>query len=170
MAFAHKVKTQGVTAARLAGTVTHRQERRSKAGNRFAFVGFSDASGQFESICFSDTLNAARELLEPGKSVLIRVEAELDGEEVKLRLQSVEALDEAAKSIVQGVQIFVRDAVAADSIAKRLQRGGRAPALLTLITDSGREVDISLGQNFVITPQIRGALKATNGVVDVVEL
>jgi DNA polymerase III subunit alpha len=84
---------------------------------------------------------AARELLEPGKSVLLRVEAELDGEEVKLRLQNVEALDEAAKTIVQGVQIFVRDAVA-----------------------------ISLGQNFVVTPQIRGALKATNGVVDVVEL
>ncbi len=169
-AFAHKVKTQGATAARLAGTVTAKQERRSKAGNRFAFVGFSDASGQFETVCFADTLNAARDLLEPGKSVLIRVEADLDGEEVKLRLQGVEALDAAAKAVVQGVQIFVRDAVAVDSIAKRLHKGGRAPVLVTLINDSGREIDISLGQNFVITPQIRGALKATNGVVDVVEL
>jgi DNA polymerase III subunit alpha len=168
--FAHKVKSQGATAAKLAGTVTHRQERRSKAGNRFAFVGFSDASGQFEAVCFSDTLNASRELLEPGKSVLIRVEAELDGEEVKLRLQGVESLDAAAKTIVQGVQIFVRDAVPVDSIAKRLQKGGRAPVLVTLITDQGREVDIALGSNYVITPQIRGALKAANGVIDVAEL
>ena len=67
-------------------------------------------TGQFEAICFSDTLNAAREMLEPGTSVIVSVEADVEGEEVKLRLQGVEALDKAAAAVVQGVQIFVRDA------------------------------------------------------------
>ena len=111
--FAHKARNDGAKAARLAATVTHRQERRSKAGNRFAFVGFSDPTGQFEAICFSDTLNAARDLLEPGTSVIASVEADVEGEEVKLRLQGVEALDKAAAAVVQGVQIFVRDAAGA---------------------------------------------------------
>ena len=168
--FAHKAKTEGAKAARIAATVTHRQERRSKAGNRFAFIGFSDPTGQFEAICFSDTLTAARELLEPGTSLIVSVEADVEADEVKLRLQGVEALDKAAAAVVQGVQIFVRDAGPIESISKRLERKGKAPVLLTLITESGREVDVSLGQNFIMTPQIKGALKAVNGVVDVLDL
>ena len=85
-------------------------------------------------------------------------------------MQSVELLDKAAAGIVQGVQVFIRDQAPVPSIAKRLQRGGKAPVVVTLITESGREVDVSLGQSFVVTPQIRGALKATHGVVDVIEL
>ncbi len=168
--FAHKAKTDGTKAARLAATVTHRQERRSKAGNRFAFVGFSDPTGQFEAICFSDTLQAAREMLEPGTSLIVSVEADVEADEVKLRLQGVEALDKAAAAVVQGVQIFVRDAAPIESIAKRLERKGKAPVLLTLITESGREVDVELGKNFIMTPQIKGALKAVNGVVEVLDL
>jgi DNA polymerase III subunit alpha len=168
--FAQKALTGGAKAARLAATVTHKQERRSKAGNRFAFIGFSDPTGQFEAICFSDTLNSAREFLEPGTSVIVSVEADVEGEEVKLRLQGVEALDKAAAAVVQGVQIFVRDAAPIESIAKRLERKGKAPVLITLITEQGREVDIELGKNFVMTPQIKGALKAVNGVVEVLDL
>jgi DNA polymerase III subunit alpha len=168
--FLAKVRSKGVTAARLAATVTQKQERRSKAGNRFAFVAFSDPSGQFETVCFSDTLTAARDLLEPGTSVIIRVEADVDGEDVKLRLQSVEALDKAVAGIVQGVQIFIRDAAPLQSISKRLQKGGKAPVLLTLLQDHGHEVDVSLGQSYIMSPQIRAALKATQGVVDVLEL
>jgi DNA polymerase-3 subunit alpha len=168
--FVEKVKAAGASAARLAATVTHRQERRSRAGNRFAFVGFSDPSGQFEAICFTETLNAARDLLEPGQSVIIRVEAGLEGDDVKLRLQGVEPLEKAAAGAVQGLQIFVRDALPVSSIAKRLQAGGKAPVVVTLITETGREIDISLGSRFVASPQIIGALKAAPGVVDVVDL
>jgi DNA polymerase-3 subunit alpha len=168
--FAEKAKGRGVSAARLAGTVTHRQERRSKAGNRFAFVGFSDASGQFEAICFSDTLTAARDLLEPGKNVILRVEAEVDGEEVKLRLQSVESLEKAAANAVQGIHIYVRDAAPLESISKRLQTGGRAPVKLSYLGPNGRDVAFNLGNSFVVSPQIRGAIKAIPGVVDVQEM
>jgi DNA polymerase III subunit alpha len=64
--FHDKAVNKGASAAKLAGTVIHRQERRSKSGNRFAFVGLSDPTGQYEAICFSDTLAQARDLLEPG--------------------------------------------------------------------------------------------------------
>ena len=168
--FLAKVRAKGMSAAKLAATVTQKQERRSKAGNRFAFVSFSDPTGQFETVCFSDTLTAARDLLEPGTSVIIRVEADVDGEEVKLRLQSVEALDKAVAGIVQGVQIFIRDQAPLESISRRLQKGGKAPVLLTLLGENGHEVDVSLGQSYVMSPQIRAALKATHGVVDVLEL
>ena len=111
-----------------------------------------------------------RELLEPGKAVIARVEADVDGEDVKLRLQGLEVLDKAAAAIVQGIEIFVRDASALESIAKRLTPGGRAPVRLTLLLIQGREVEIGLGEKFAITPQIKGAIKAISGVLDVQDL
>ncbi|MEP6826666.1 MAG: DNA polymerase III subunit alpha, partial [Aestuariivirga sp.] len=88
--FREKAINKGASAARLAGTITYKQERRSKQGNKFAFVGFSDPTGQFEAVVFSDTLAQVRDMLEPGKAVVIRVEAEVEGEDIKLRLQSLE--------------------------------------------------------------------------------
>ena len=166
-AFQQKALAKGATAGKLAGTITHRQERRSKSGNKFAFVGFSDPTGTFEAICFSDTLAAARDLLEPGKAVIAYVECDVEGEEVKLRLQRVEILDKAAATIVQGLTIFVRDVKPLESIALRLGTGGRAPVRMILQLDSGREVELSLGNKFAVTPQIKGAIKAIQGVIDV---
>jgi DNA polymerase-3 subunit alpha len=74
----HEKALKGASAAKLAGTVMYRQERRSKSGNKFAFIGFSDPTGQFEAICFSDTLAVSRDLLEPGKAVIARLEADVD--------------------------------------------------------------------------------------------
>ncbi|MFO0990757.1 MAG: DNA polymerase III subunit alpha [Hyphomicrobiales bacterium] len=168
--FLDKALNKGASAAKLAGTVTHRQERRAKSGTKFAFVGFSDPTGQFEAICFSDTLAVTRDLLEPGKAVIARVEADVEGEEVRLRLQGVEKLDETASAITSGVTIFVRDAVPVESIAKRLTNGGRSPVRIILQTPQGREVDIALGSKFTVTPQVKAAIKAISGVVDVQDL
>jgi DNA polymerase-3 subunit alpha len=168
--FRDKVLTRGATAGKIAGTVMHRQERRSRQGNKFAFVGFSDSSGQFEAVCFSDTLAVSRELLEPGRAVIAQVEADLDGEEVKLRLQSVEALDKAANAVSMGLSVFVRDVAPLDSLAKRLVNGGKSPVRVVLLLEEGREVEIALGNAFTVTPQIKGAIKAIQGVVDVQDL
>ena len=67
-------------AGRLAGIVISARERRSQKGNKFAFAMFSDTTGQFEAVIFSDTLAARGSLLEPGTPVLLMVEAERDGE------------------------------------------------------------------------------------------
>jgi DNA polymerase-3 subunit alpha len=166
----HEKALKGATAAKLAGSVTHRQERRSKSGNKFAFIGFSDPTGQFEAICFSDTLALSRDLLEPGTAVIARVEADVDGEEVKLRLQGVELLDRAATIMTAGLTIFVRDTKPIDSIGQRLANGGKSPVRLILQMEKGREVEIALGSKFTVTPQVKGAIKAIPGVIDVQDL
>ena len=168
--FHDKALKKGASSAKLAGTVTHRQERRSKSGNRFAFVGFSDPTGQFEAICFSDTLAAYRDLLEPGTAVIIRVEADVEAEEVRLRLNGVEVLDKAAANVSQGLRIFVNEAGPLQSIAKRLTNGGRAPVQLVMQLPDRTDVTIALGNKFTVTPQIKAAIKAVNGVLDVHDL
>ena len=57
---------RGATAGRLAGVVVSARERRSQKGNKFAFALFSEPTGQFEAVIFSETLAASRHLLESG--------------------------------------------------------------------------------------------------------
>jgi DNA polymerase-3 subunit alpha len=156
---------KGASAARLIGTVTYKQERRSKSGNRFAFIGFSDPTGQFEAVCFSDTLNGARDLLESGKPLMLRAEADVEGEEVKLRLQGVEPLDAKADNIVMGLRVFVNDAAPLDLIRSRLTNGGKAPVHLVMSLPNRHEVEIALGRKFTVNPKIKAAIKAVPGVV-----
>ncbi len=98
---------RGATAGRLAGVVVNARERRSQKGNKFAFAMFSEPTGQFEAVIFSETLAQSRQLLEPGTAVLINVEGERDGEALKLRAQSIESLDKAAEGVQKGVKVVL---------------------------------------------------------------
>ena len=57
---------RGPLIGKIAGSVSSKQERKSAKGNRFAFVQLSDPTGLYEVTVFSDMLEAARDLLEPG--------------------------------------------------------------------------------------------------------
>ncbi len=149
--FYEKALTKGARAAKLAGTITHRQERRSKSGNKFAFVGFSDPTGQFETICFSDTLAACRELLEPGNAVIARVEADVEGEEVKLRLQGVEMLEQGGVTDGDGPR-NLRARCKATGVHRPAPDQWRTGARAAGDADGpGREVHVSLGNKFTVT-------------------
>ena len=52
---------RGATAGRLAGIVVSARERRSQKGNKFAFAMFSEPTGQFEAVIFSETLGRLAE-------------------------------------------------------------------------------------------------------------
>ncbi len=161
----------GATAGKIAGTVAYKQERRSKSGNRFAFVGFTDSTGQFEAVVFSDLLASSRELLEPGSAVILVVEADCEGEDIKLRLQSVEAVDTVTTKVQIGLKIFIQDDAALSSVSKRLNKTGKSPVSLILSIDQGqREVEMELPGGYLISPQIRGAIKTIPGVVDVQDI
>jgi len=168
--FSAKIKA-GAKAGKLAGTVTYKQERKSRNGNRFAFAGFSDPSGQFETVVFSDILAASRDLMEPRKAVLLTVEAEWDGTEIKLKLNGVKPLDDAALQVETGLRVFLRDETPLPSIATRLEKKGKAPVHLVLMTNGGRqEVEMALTGKYHITPRIKSALKAVPGVWDVQDI
>ncbi|MCB5409940.1 DNA polymerase III subunit alpha [Pseudogemmobacter faecipullorum] len=160
--------------AKIAGSVSARQERKSARGNRFAFVSLSDPTGLYEVTCFSEVLEAARHLLEPGTNVVISVKVDPDGEGVKLLANSVELADGlASRAEAQDLKIHLNQAEAVTSVALLLGKAeGRSKARITLCVadEEGREIDLLLPQPFPVTPQIRSALKSLNGVVMVEEM
>jgi DNA polymerase-3 subunit alpha len=160
---------RGPLVAKIAGSISAKQERKSAKGNRFAFVSLSDPTGLYEVTVFSDTLEAARDVLEPGMNVVLTVEANLEGETLKLLARGAQPIDQvAAEAGAQALRIHLNRAEAVPSIAALLARvEGRNRAQITLcVADAaGREIDLALPKPFPVTPQIRGAIKAMQGVV-----
>ncbi|MCX5493418.1 DNA polymerase III subunit alpha [Kaistia dalseonensis] len=156
---------RGASAGRLAGTVTARQERKTKTGNRMGIVQFSDPTGQFEAILFSEALNEFRDRLEPGNSVVVQVGAEDRPEGISVRIISVKPLDEVDSGLKQ-LRVFLRGEEPLRSIQRHLARGnGDGDVSLVLLLDRGaREVEVQLPGRYQLSPQIASALRAVNGV------
>ncbi|MFN3972600.1 MAG: DNA polymerase III subunit alpha [Gemmobacter sp.] len=167
----------GPVLAKLAGSVSARQEKKSARGNRFAFVSLSDPTGLYEVTVFSDTLEAARAFLEPGMNVVLTVEATPEGDGVKLLARGAQPIDAVADEAAgAGVRIHLARAEAASGVAALLARvaadgarKARAPVRICVAVD-GREVDLVLPQDYAVTPQVKGALRAVAGVAMVEEI
>ncbi len=165
----------GAHIAKLAGNVAARQERKSARGNRFAFVQLSDPTGLYEVTVFSDTLEAARAHLEPGNNVLLTVEATMESDQLKLLCRGVAPIDAAvATGEALGLKIFLETPDAVGPVGSLLERmraensHARGPILLCLLaSDLDSEVDVSLGDDFPVSPQFKSALKAVPGVITV---
>ncbi len=131
-------------------------------------VGLSDPSGQYEAVIFAEGLQQYRELLEAGTAVLLTLTAELQGDDVRARIQAVELLDRAAEKMQRALRVFVRSDAPFDGIARRLEPKGDGEVSMIIILDNGAtEVEIRLPGRFKVSPQIAGAIKAVPGVVDV---
>jgi len=165
--FAQDVK-RGVSAGKLAGTVLARQERKTRSGNRMGIVRLSDPSGQYEALLFSETLHQFRDAVEPGKSVILHVGADMRDDEPSLRIQSVKSLEDAAARVQQSLTVFLRDRDAARRLAGHLRdRGDGEVSVIVLAEDGSREIEVALPGGYRLTPQIAGAMKAIRGVIDV---
>ncbi|PLX34241.1 MAG: DNA polymerase III subunit alpha, partial [Hyphomicrobiales bacterium] len=181
MSFFEDFKTlareKGFGAGRLAGIVTNRKERKSaKSGNAYAFVGLSDPTGQYEAIVFSDTLAECRDRLEPGRSVALRVEADLAEDDFKLRIQGVRALDEIMQAQASGWRIVMDDTAAAAEMKSRLEtaavNGGRGDEVVLRLSLPGQacEVELKLPGRYAVTPDTAGAIRELPGIADMVQM
>ncbi len=166
--FVRDVKEDGAVSARLAVTVLDRMERRTKSGNKMGIVILSDPSGQFEAIMFQETLNEHRDLFEKASAVLVTVQANLDGDDVRVRILTAESLDQAAHRMQKGLRIHLRDGAPLPTIASRLDRRGDGEVSIVVMLEGGaREVEVKLPGRFSLTPVVAGALKAVPGVMAV---
>jgi DNA polymerase III subunit alpha len=171
--FARSVRG-GASVGRVAGTVVARTERRTRTGSKMGIIGLSDPTGHYEAVVFSEGLAQFRDLLEPGAAVLLMLSAELQGDDVRARIQMVEPLEQAAAKLSKGLRVFLRGETPVESVAKRLEgpaSGGagkdNGEVALVLMLDEGTEVEVKLPGRFKVSPQIAGAIKAVPGVVTV---
>ncbi|MBO9447215.1 DNA polymerase III subunit alpha [Ruegeria sp. R14_0] len=169
----------GPLIAKMAGVVAGRQERKSARGNRFAFAQLSDPTGAYEVTLFSETLEKSREFLETGAQVVLTAEATMEADQLKLLGRSVGPVDSVvAEAGATGLRIFVDQPQVLPTVAKVLEdaagaakSASKGPIHLCLL-DPGLpgDVEMDLGQEFPINPQIKGAIKSLDGVMSVEEI
>ena len=116
--FSRAVKA-GATAGRVAGTVVSRRSGAPRPASKMGIIGLSDPTGHYEAVIFAEGLAEHRDLLEPGTAVLLFLSAEVQGDEVRARIQSAEPLDAAAANLQQGLARFP---------ARSLRRSRRWPS------------------------------------------
>ncbi|PWB83876.1 MAG: DNA polymerase III subunit alpha [Methylocystaceae bacterium] len=159
---------RGATAGRLAAVVLDRMERRTKSGSKMGIVQLSDDSGQYEAILFQEGLNQYRDILEKGASVLVTLNASLEGEDVRARIVAVEPLAGAAARAQKGLRIFLCDEAPLDGIRSRLvARGEGEISLVVMLEKAASEVEIKLPGGYLVSADVAGALKTIPGVIAV---
>jgi DNA polymerase-3 subunit alpha len=158
----------GASVGKLAATVLDRSERRTRSGSKMGIFALSDRTGHFESIIFEEGLHQFRDVLEPGQAVVLIVQAQVEGDDVRIRIQSAEALEKAASRLPSSLRITITDATPMPALSEMLKERGDGEVLIVLPIDGGmREVEMKLQGGFRATPQIAGALRTIPGVVAV---
>jgi DNA polymerase-3 subunit alpha len=167
---------------RLAGIVRRRQERSSKTGKRFAYLGLSDPTGEFELFVREDLLFAKRDVMSVGNAVICEARVEGEGSDTRFFAQSVRLIsgqsdqkDEQSGAPV-GLHIRLRNAEVStlDALEALLCRLRDTPHLHSGIIElsaplgANREARWRLSGRWAIDPNIRKAMKA-NGAIEIIE-
>jgi DNA polymerase-3 subunit alpha len=169
--FVQKAK-EGRASKNLAATVVSRVERRTKTGNKIGILGLSDPTGHFEAVIFSENLQRFRDLLEPGSAVLLQASAEVQGDEVRVRVHGVKSLDQIATFTAKGLKVSIETPEAIELVAKRLNgsvngKSERGFPISLVLRAGDEDVEVKLPGKYPVTPQVAGAMKAVPGVLEV---
>ncbi len=169
---AQRLAEQPNNRMRLGGVVLAKQERISAKGNKFAFINLSDSQGSYEGIMFSDTIDACRELLIVGKSVLVTADVEKQDEEIRYLFNNVECLEEAVNKASQAVHVVMDDARAVPHLKEALKdkHKGRMKLHIFVKTNEGEYADIELPGYFQIDPEDRKAIRQISGISEAKEV
>jgi DNA polymerase-3 subunit alpha len=156
---------------RMAGTLVAMKERTSAKGSRYAFVSFSDTTGTFEGVMFSEVLAANREHLTEGNSFLIEMDVQIEAEAPRFLVQGLRPLESAAMNAVGSVTVVIGGESPLAPLHEVLESQGRGqvPVFVVPRLEDNREVVLSLKDKYAVSPAVIQALKAVNGVLEVVE-
>ncbi|MDX2258089.1 MAG: DNA polymerase III subunit alpha [Hyphomicrobiaceae bacterium] len=177
----HAASEQGAVTGKLAAIVVSARERRNQKGSKYAFGLFSDPTGQFEAVIFSEPLAAAGDLLVAGTPVVLTVQAEREGETLKVRVAQVQALDVVAAGVERGLRVAVDPTAGRDAKAmlaklrSALQpvaagRAGGEIRIVLPIAERSREIELKLKGKFDVTPTAAGRIAALPGVISVADV
>jgi DNA polymerase-3 subunit alpha len=171
VAEAAQLAESGHEAFMMAGVVRRRQERASqRSGEKFAFVTFSDPTGEFECLFPPEQLRKCREVLEVGTSVLVRVRAKSADGEVRFFGDDATRLDTLLDDTSIGLRIHVSargtDPAALKARLDRASSPGKGGEIsLVASLDGRREVEVKLPGRYRLDGALRGALKSAPGVL-----
>ena len=162
----------GSTRFKLAGVVVARQERTSARGSRFAFLTLSDVSGIYEVTVFSELLAQNRDIMEAGRTLVVTVDVQRQGDDMRLTAQQIDLLDKAIAGVATGLRVVVdpiADFVAVHKLFSAEARG-RTKITVAVRLPENREAVIDLPPAWSLASRNRAQLEGLVGVLEVEDL
>jgi DNA polymerase-3 subunit alpha len=156
---------------RVPGIVTARQERTSAKGNRYAFLSLSDMTGSYEVTVFSELLATNRDIMVAGQALILNIEVQKTGDEMRLTCQGIELLDKAVENSAAGLKILMDSGDGVASLRDILAGEGRGRGQVSVVvTEPAREIELKLPGAWTISGKCRAAIRSLPGIVEVQEL
>ena len=193
--FKENVLTKSHKEARLAGIITNRMDRRGKTGRNYSFIRFSDSSDEYETIVFSDILSKYNDILVAGNSVIVKVDAELESERIRLKINDVQIIDsELCKNsneddisnsmqlksnipkITQSKEVAKKvfrivlsgDASIEEVVSKLVEDGGNSIVYIAFYDKTlKKQIELKLGDYFLFNQEIQTDIISVPGIVSV---
>jgi len=178
-----EAEARGVASVSVGVMVSGFREMKSSKGNRYFRMNISDSTGQLAGIAMfarkEEELNAARAVFESTDRVILGLEAKFNEGQFDPTIRSAATMDSIiADAGSSGLKILIEDLAVVQSVANVLEGArqsakgvGRGPVSFCLIhPELPGEVEIDSGEEFPVNPQIKGAIKGLNGVLDVEEV
>lgn len=171
------VQEKGSTREKVAGVLLKKQVKVSaKSGNKYAFLQISDTSGVYEAMAFSDTLSAAGNLLEAGKSLLFTIDADRKEDQLRLLVQDVLPMEENLDQKLSEVRLVLSGTEHIQDIAKVLEGhddGGRSNMFVRFnihCNGTHQTIEMKLPLFYDFSQEVRRALYKIESVQAINEL
>ena len=149
----------------MAGCVNSFKKKISQKGNRFAFLELSDASGAFEGILFSETLQRSEEMINSGLPLLasVTIEKQTEDSNPRVMISNIETLDKAIADVAKAAVRPVKEV---------LSRDKKGPNKIYIKPDNDEwDITIELPGGYAFTSgNIISQLKSIPGVSAVKEM
>ena len=165
------VAERGSCRINLAGIITSKQIRTSARGNKFAFIQFTDQTGVFEVTLFSDALAAARDMLDHEGPLLLRADARIEENGLRLLVQKVKLLDGEVHKGAKAVAININHSQALEGIKQGLERANKGNIALKLrMNIDNNTVQIDIPGGYLLSAEFRQMIRSLPGVDSVLDL
>ncbi|MAI89446.1 DNA polymerase III subunit alpha [Ponticaulis sp.] len=158
------------------GIVRARNERPAQAGGKFAWVTFSDPTGEFEAMVPPETLMDIRDDIEVGASVVIRIRPRIKDDEIRLTVDGAIPLEKAMLGAPKGLIVSLvagTDCEALVQVSKHLtdlSTHERGEIRLEVPVKGGGVAIVALPGKYAVGTAAAQALKSAPGVRTVREL
>ncbi len=163
-----------VIRAKLAGCVNSFKKKISQKGNRFAFLELSDASGAFEGILFSETLQRSEEIINSGLPLLasVTIEKQTEDSNPRVMISNLETLDKAIADVASAIVISINNPAAIRPVHEVLNRDKKGANKIYIKPDNDEwDITIELPGGYAFTSgNIISQLKSIPGVSAVKEM
>lgn len=158
----------------MAGVLRRIIMRPSNSGGQFAYVTFSDPTGEFEAMIMPEQLAGARAQLEVGKALSFTSRVRWKEGDMRLSVSAFEPIEAVEARSAQHLTLVVSEGAPLKELAKTLEAlRASSPAdearglHLILRLRDGREIGLIPKGSFPAGAQARAALKAVRGVEQV---